>query len=147
MSVNTGRKKKPQSTPPIPQGILNGQIPLAERYRGKWQPVKSNTRPATAVDLAEVTAEGDEAMAEALAGIVLESKTDARMVWFGKVYEFAQFIKNAHDQGHFGNISPEKAFRQASEHYVQSDGKPFSTRSLRESLRQVDNKANGKVRA
>jgi hypothetical protein len=58
-----------------------------------------------------------------------------REQWSGPVYALAQAIESRHRGGEFGELSLEKAFEWAANHYVQEIGKPFTARSLRESLR------------
>jgi hypothetical protein len=74
-----------------------------------------------------------------------ETNTESRTVWHGKVHELASSIQNDFDQGHFGQISAERAFEQAASRHVRPDGRPFSAKSLRQSLRQLNNKLQGNV--
>jgi hypothetical protein len=147
MSRTTSSRKKKKSAaekiPRIPKRILSGREPMVERYTGKWQPLENVTRLATAEDLEKITVDAENALEEARYGIASSEPGGERIKWFGRVYELAQSIKNDHDQGHLGTISLDKAFSQACVHYIQPDGKPFTARSLRESLRQIQDKALG----
>jgi hypothetical protein len=151
------RKKKPNSTtvpvltpaptnapvtapapvwrgPDLTPDILSGKEPFPDS--------SVYAQPATEEDLEKITAEFDQAREDAEFEIDQEPSAK-RIKWFGKVWQLAESIKNDHDQGHLGGISLEKAFAQACAHYEKPDGESFTPGSLRESLRQREDKMHG----
>ena len=139
--------RKPSSTkitrsgriPAVPRRILSGREPMAERYSGNWQSVESKARPVTREELERVTAKMDAAISDS--GDVAAD----RKIWPGRVYQLAQAVKNQWDEGEFGEISLEQAFKREAERYVRPDGRSFNPRSLRESLRRKADELTDKI--
>jgi hypothetical protein len=118
--------------PELTPDILSGKEPFPDS--------SIHTQPAVE-DLEKFNA-GDQALEDAEFEIDQEPSSQ-RIKWFGKVWQLAESIKNDHDQGHLGGITLEKAFTQACDHYEKPDGESFTPRSLRESLRQREDKMHG----
>jgi hypothetical protein len=133
--------------PPIPPRILLGQEPYADRYSGNWQPVESQTQPATEEELAHATAEMDAAVIGSAKTVEAEVKIEPLIIWKGTQRELAEHFVELQKTGEIEARGEQDVFRQVAKHFVVKDRhgdlKPISPDSLRVNLHQKRDKDRG----